>query len=197
MNIITPDIKVRLVKNADAPALLNIYQYYVEHTAITFEYTTPTIKEFEKRIHNISLKYPYLVAYTDQEILGFAYLNAFHPRAAYIWAAEISIYLSHDVQHRGIGSLLYAELEKIAAAQNILNINACISFPKTADAHLPLTSILFHEKKGFKKVAHFHDVGYKFDTWFDMIWMEKNCSFHQVPVKPFISYCDIKDEFYA
>ncbi|EJF02066.1 GNAT family N-acetyltransferase [Liquorilactobacillus mali] len=192
-----PDIKLRLVRLEDAPALLHIYQYYVQQTAITFEYDTPSVKEFEKRISTISLKYPYLIAYTDNKILGFAYLSAFHPRAAYIWAAEISIYLSHDIQHHGIGTLLYKELEKIAAAQNILNINACISLPKTIDPHLPMTSIYFHEKNGFKKVAHFHNVGYKFNTWFDMIWMEKTNNSHPTPMSPFIPYCDIKNTFYA
>ncbi|MFT9098305.1 GNAT family N-acetyltransferase [Liquorilactobacillus sp.] len=193
----TPDIKIRLVTLADAPALLHIYQYYVQQTAITFEYDTPTIEEFEKRIRNISLGYPYLVAYADNKILGFAYLSSFHPRAAYIWSAEISIYLSHDVQHHGIGTLLYNELEKIAAAQNILNINACISLPKTTDTHLPMTSIYFHKKNGFKKVAHFHDVGYKFNTWFDMIWMEKSNNIHPSPMTPFIPYPQIKKDFFA
>ncbi|MDN2453906.1 GNAT family N-acetyltransferase [Lactobacillus sp. UCMA15818] len=193
----TPDIKIRLVTLADAPALLHIYQYYVQQTAITFEYDTPTIEEFEKRIRNISLGYPYLVAYADNKILGFAYLSSFHPRAAYIWSAEISIYLSHDVQHHGIGTLLYNELEKIAAAQNILNINACISLPKTTDTHLPMSSIYFHKKNGFKKVAHFHDVGYKFNTWFDMIWMEKSNNIHPSPMTPFIPYPQIKKDFFA
>lgn len=189
------DIKIRITELSDAPELLNIYQYYVKNTAITFEYDIPSNKEFEDRIRTISHDYPYLVAYKANKILGYAYLNAFHPRAAYIWAAEISIYLAPNVQHKGIGTLMYKELEKIALKQNILNINACISLPKQNDAHLPMTSINFHKKNGFKEVAHFHDVGYKFNTWFDMIWMEKNQKNHPIPMNAFIPFPQLRDSF--
>ena len=80
----------------DAATLLEIYSYYVEKTAITFEYETPSIEEFTQRIHDIKVKYPYIVAEEKGEILGYAYGSAFHPRAAYGWCAEMSVYVRHD-----------------------------------------------------------------------------------------------------
>ena len=66
----------------------------------------------------------------------------------------------------GIGKLLYDELEKITKLQNVLNMNACIAIPDEG-------SVIFHKKMGYLEVAHFHQCGYKFDKWYDMIWMEK------------------------
>ena len=71
----------------DAGALLEIYRWYVERTAITYEYDVPTEAEFRQRIENTLQRYPYLVAERDGRILGYAYAGAFHPRAAYAWCA--------------------------------------------------------------------------------------------------------------
>ena len=80
-------MQIRVAEERDAATLLEIYSYYVEKTAITFEYETPSIEEFTQRIHDIKVKYPYIVAEENGEILGYAYGSAFHPRAAYGWCA--------------------------------------------------------------------------------------------------------------
>ena len=69
----------------DAERLLEIYDYYVKNTAITFEYTTPTIEEFRGRMEKTMQKYPYLVAEKDGVIAGYAYAGALVGRAAYDW----------------------------------------------------------------------------------------------------------------
>ncbi|KRM00064.1 GNAT family N-acetyltransferase [Liquorilactobacillus satsumensis] len=189
--------KIRPAVLQDAATLVKLYSYYVEQTAITFEYTVPSIAEFKKRMLKISRRYPYLVALVNQKIVGYAYLSAFHPRAAYGWSAEISIYLDPKTRHQGIGSRLYAELEKIARAQNILNLNACISFSETQTAHLPLTSVYFHKKMGYVQTAHFHQCGYKFSTWYDMIWMEKILAAHTIPAPSFHKFPEISTAFYT
>ena len=55
-------MQIRVAEEKDAATLLEIYSYYVEKTAITFEYETPSIEEFTHRIHDIKAKYPYIVA---------------------------------------------------------------------------------------------------------------------------------------
>lgn len=52
---------IRVAKREDAEELLKIYSYYVENTAITFEYDVPSVEEFSDRISNTLKKYPYLV----------------------------------------------------------------------------------------------------------------------------------------
>lgn len=55
------NITVRDAAIKDAGRLLEIYSYYVQHTAITFEYDVPTLSDFQNRIKNTKKKYPYIV----------------------------------------------------------------------------------------------------------------------------------------
>lgn len=182
------DIKIRTVTPADAEELLKIYAPYVENTAITFEYEVPTVQEFEGRIRNILKKFPYLAAEQDGEIVGYAYVSPFHERAAYQWGVETTVYVRGDKKKQGIGKALYEALENILALQNILNLNACIGYPKAEDEHLTKNSVQFHERMGYRFVGEFYKCGYKFGRWYNMVWMEKHIGEHTenpAPVKTF------------
>lgn len=168
----------------DAPALLAIYAPYVLQTAITFEYEVPSVKEFQQRIQSILPKYPYLVARdtsNSKRILGYAYASPFHQRAAYQWGVEISIYVEQSSRRCGIGRRLHDALETILKAQNILNMNACIAWPRTPDPYLNDNSVRFHRHMGYRMVGRFEQCGYKFGRWYDMVWMEKHIGEHTVP----------------
>lgn len=164
----------------DAAKLLEIYGPYVENTAISFEYQVPSEAEFSERIKSISAKYPYIKAIDENgNILGYAYAGAFKTRAAYDWSVETTIYIKQECKRLGIGRLLYTELEKRLKDMGILNANACIALPKSEnDEHLTFDSVHFHEKMGYALVGTFHDSGYKFSTWYDMVWMEKMLAEH-------------------
>ncbi len=172
------DIKIRTARLEDAEELLKIYAPYVENTAITFEYEVPSVEEFAGRIKSVLEKYPYLVAEYEGEILGYAYVSPFKERAAYDWAVETSIYVKMNKKRMGIGKKLYNELEKILKAQGILNLNACIGYPEKEDEYLTKDSVAFHEKLGYSLVGQFHKCGYKFNRWYDMVWMEKHIGKH-------------------
>ena len=98
---------IRLAESADAQALLDIYRYYVENTAITFECEVPSLAEFRQRIENISSRYPYLVWEEEGNIMGYAYAAPFNNRGAYAWAVETTIYVARDAHHNGGGRRLY------------------------------------------------------------------------------------------
>ena len=164
---------IRLATVEDAPKLLGIYRYYVESTAITYEYDVPSLEEFEKRIENVLKNFPYLVAEQDGTILGYAYASKFHERAAYQWSVEMSIYLDKDQKRNGLGRMLYEELEKRLKDQGILNLYACIGYPEKEDEYLTYDSVRFHEKMGYTLIGEFHKCGKKFDRWYNMVWMEK------------------------
>ena len=91
VEIMESDIKIRAASENDAEEILEIYAPYVEKTAITFEYDVPTSAQFAERIRTILQKYPYLVAEKDGKLLGYAYAGSFVGRAAYDWAAEVTI----------------------------------------------------------------------------------------------------------
>ena len=111
---------------SDAPRLLEIYSYYVQHTAISFEYTTPTQEEFCRRMRRIISRNPYLVAEVDGTVQGYAYAGAFVGRAAYDWSCELTIYLARDARKMGLGRQLYTALEQRLAQMGVLNLYACI-----------------------------------------------------------------------
>lgn len=171
-------IKIRTATLEDAQELLNIYSYYVINTAVTYEWNPPSLQEFQNRITEKLEKYPYLVATLDEQIVGYAYAGQFRTRAAYAWDVETSIYIKNEFRHCGIGHLLLENLEQILKKQNVQNIYAGISFIKKEDEYLSHASPNFHKKMGYKKIAHYHKCGYKFNRWYDIIWMEKMINNH-------------------
>lgn len=170
---------IRKVRLEDAEALLSIYAPYVRNTAISFEYEVPTLEEFIGRIKNISSRYPYLVSVGDDgDITGYAYANTFKGRKAYDWSVESTIYVKEDCHGKRIGETLYRELEAQLKDMGILNVNACIAVPKEQDPYLTDGSVRFHKYMGYETVGVFHDSGYKFNRWYDMMWMEKMIGEH-------------------
>lgn len=183
------DIKIRTASTQDLPAILEIYSYYVLHTAITFEYDVPAPEEFRLRMEQTLRRYPYIVAEKDGKILGYAYAGPFKTRAAYNWSVETSIYVAKEARQKGIGTLLLHHLEALLKQQNILNANACIAYPKdTGDPYLTCESVRFHEKNGYRLVGRFHDCACKFSRWYDMVWMEKMIGEHVTPAPHIIPF---------
>lgn len=95
------EFKIRAAKDSDAKQLLDIYAYYVAHSALTFECKVPSLKEFQNRVTHTLEYYPYLVAEYAGEIIGYSYAGRFQPRAAYAWNAEMTIYLKENIRRQG------------------------------------------------------------------------------------------------
>ena len=190
-------VHLRVARVSDAAALLAIYAPYVRDTAITFEYDVPDEREFAARIRHVQEKFPYLVAEAGGEIVGYAYAGAFHPRAAYQWCAEMSVYVKRDARRMGIGKLLYAAMEEILRMQRLTNAEACIAMPNEPDEHLTLDSVRFHERMGYRTVGEFRQCGYKFGRWYNMVWMEKFIGDHCVPQPSVLRFDEIRDDVFA
>ena len=173
------EITIRTATVSDAPAILDIYGYYVANTAISMEYDVPTLAEFEKRVETTLKDYPYLVAEQDGKIIGYAYAGKFHPRAAFYCSAEVSIYIHKAAVKCGLGRRLYEEIEARLAEQGILNVYASIAYTDVEDEYLTNNSTQFHEHMGYKKVAQFNNCCIKFGRWYHLIWMEKFLGKHE------------------
>lgn len=182
------NVTIRVAKETDASELLNIYSYYVENTAITFEYVVPSVKEFSERIRNTLQKYPYIVAEIDKKIVGYAYAGTFKPREAYDWSVETTVYVQKDCKGRGIGKLLYQKLEECLNKQNIVNLYACIASPTEEDEYLTKESISFHQHLEYRFIGEFHQCGYKFNRWYNMVWMEKIIGEHKKVQPPILNF---------
>ena len=187
-------ITVRIAKAEDAPRILEIYAYYVENTAVSYEYDVPSLAEFTERIRNILVKYPYIVAEEDGRIVGYIYASRFAQRAAYGWAAGTSIYIDREYHRRGIGKLLYEKLEAILKLQNITNLYAGAADPmEEEDPYLTRNSEHFHEAIGYKPVARYNGCGCKFGRWYNLLWMEKIINDHSVPPKEVIPFSELEE----
>lgn len=171
-----------MIRNAvkgDAEKILAIYSYYVKNTAISFELDVPSLEEFQGRIVRTLERYPYLILEEKGVVLGYAYAGVFKNRAAYDHCCEVSIYVERHAKGRGYGRMLYEALETALQKAGILNLYACIADPVTEDEYLTRNSEHFHSHLGYTTVGRFHNCGYKFNRWYNMIWMEKIIGEHQ------------------
>lgn len=183
-------VNIRTARPEDAPRLLEIYRYFVENTAITFEYEVLTAEEFAGRIRHTLEKYPYLVIERDGVIQGYAYAGPFKSRAAYDWACELSVYIDRAAEKCGLGRKIYTALEDELRKLGYTNLYACIAYPEREDEYLDRNSVEFHAHLGYRQTAHFAKCAYKFGRWYDMVWMGKVIAEHcestpQPPVKRF------------
>lgn len=189
-------IQICVASPQDAQAMLAIYAPYVERTAVSFELTPPSLEEFRSRIETTLRRFPWLAVRQGDRVIGYAYASPLHPRAAYAWSAEASIYLAPDCHGQGVGRRLYDELEKILAAQRVQSLNACIACPREEeDPHLTRASLLFHEKLGFRTWGHAERCAFKFDRWYDMVWMGKAIGTPLTPPTPFLPFPEIREKF--
>ena len=150
---------IRMATEKDIPAILEIYGPYVRNTAISFEYTVPTMEEFTTRFDGITAQFPWLVWEEDGNILGYAYGSAPFERAAFGWCAEASIYLCPEAQGRGIGKKLYAVLEQLLALQGYAKVYALVT-----SANQP--SVDFHLATGYRTTCFMPDCGFKLGRWY-------------------------------
>lgn len=184
-------VTTRIATVNDAQDLLKIYEYYVKNTAITFEYDVPSVDEFVTRINNTLKRYPYIVAELDGEIVGYVYASPFKERAAYDWAVETTVYVKFGLTKHGIGKTLYSALEEALKKQNITNLYACIAYPSEPDEYLDKNSAEYHTAIGYRLVGEYIKCGYKFDRWYNMVWMEKMIGEHRKNQPTFIPFCEL------
>lgn len=151
----------------DIPQILQIVNHYIANDTCIYDIEPRSIeKQTEWFENSISHNFPVIVAKQDNIVLGFASYSQFRPKIGYRYSMEHSIYLHPSFQKKGIGSMLMNALISIAE-QN--NIHTLIGGIDTSNQN----SIQFHEQFGFQIVGRMNEVGYKFDRWLDLIWMQK------------------------
>ena len=155
----------------DAAAVAEIYAPVVRDTIISFEEEPPSADEMARRIEASHL---WLVAEDAGEVLGYAYGAPFHPRAAYRWSVEVSVYLAEPARGRGVGKRLVAELVDRLRAMGFVNAFGGTALPNPASERLL-------ESLGFEPVGVQQDVGFKFDAWHDVSWRQLRLQEPTVP----------------
>ena len=159
-------MRLRFASPEDAAALLEIYRPYVEETTVSFETEVPSLAEFRRRIAEIAVRFPYLVAEDASGILGYAYAHPFHERAAFQWFAEVSVYVRRDMRGKGVGRALYSGLLPLLRLQGIQTVCAVITIPNDP-------SLSFHKAMGFQQNGLLPDAGYKLGIWCSVAYLTR------------------------
>lgn len=161
-------VKIRPASEDDAPALAAIYGRSVLEEASSFELDAPSADEMLSRFKKITDDgFPYFVAEDNGVVLGFAYASAFRSRPAYRFTVENSVYVAPEAHGKGIAkALMKAVIEACKQGDYRQMIAAIGSSDNEA-------SIRLHESLGFERVGVYREVGFKFDTWHDVVLMQR------------------------
>ena len=159
---------LRSAQASDLPVLTDIYNYYVEHTAYTFDLDPWSLEQRESWLRGFGLsgRYRLLVAEVNGRVAGYASSARFHPKAAYESSVEVSVYLDGAFAGRGLGTLLYDRLFEELSGEDVHRAYAGITVPNP-------TSVALHEKFGFQLVARYDEAGRKFGRYWSVEWFEK------------------------
>ena len=156
---------IRTATTADAAAIAAIYNHYIATTTISFEEQPVPAEEMAGRIETVGARLPWLVCEQDGVIMGYAYATPWRVRSAYRFSVESSVYVSPEHPRQGVGTRLYRVLIDELRARGLHMVIGGIAQPNQA-------SVALHESMGFKKVAHFAEVGMKFGRWIDVAYWE-------------------------
>jgi len=156
---------IRKITIEDAPEIMDIYNYYVDNSIVTFDVHHASLEKIQIKIQNTLEKFPWIVFEENNEILGYAHGSEWKAKDGYKHSTETTVYLKHNALKKGLGTLLYKELINQLKDLHFHALIGCITLPNDA-------SIALHEKLGFKKIGHFKEVGYKFDRWIDVGYWE-------------------------
>ena len=156
-------MEIRLARDEDAAACLEIYRPFVENTAISFETEMPALPAFRDRIRETVRWAPWLVCVVDGVTAGFAYAAPFRSRPAYRWSVECTVYVNETHRRLGVGRALFGQLFEGLRLQGFVSALAVITLPNPA-------SIALHTALGFEKSGAFPKVGYKLGKWHDVEW---------------------------
>jgi L-amino acid N-acyltransferase YncA len=161
-------LRIRDATDADIPAIAAIYRQEVEGGVATFEEAAPTDQDMLGRMATVKrLGLPYLVAERAGDVLGYAYAGPFHPRAAYRYTLEDTVYIRDDGRRQGVAKALLGELIARCEALGCRQMMALIT-------HAPdSASVSLHTALGFRTMGIAQAVGFKFGRWLDVAYMQR------------------------
>lgn len=162
------NIRIYPAETTHIPAILEIYNDAVLNTTASYDYEPHTLDQRAKWFEqHQQLGLPIFVALNDaDQVVGWGSLSKFREKIGYQHSVEHSLYVAADQRRRGIGRLMLIAL--IEAARNLGKRVIIGGVDATNEASLQL-----HLSLGFEQVAHFKQVGYKFDRWLDIVFVQR------------------------
>ncbi len=155
----------------DAAEVCSIYRPIVLHTATSFEIEPPSVDAMRSRIDESLI---WLVHERGGGVVGYSYADPFHPRPAYRWSLQVSIYVAEHARGEGIGTTLLTTLLGILAGRGFVNAFAGVALPNPA-------SVALFEAHRFVRTGVHRQVGFKLGAWHDVGWWERRLRAPTVP----------------
>jgi phosphinothricin acetyltransferase len=149
----------------DLPAVDAIYNHYVTTSTCTYQYEPNPLGARQAWFAGHGPSHPVIVAVDGDEIIGWGSLSSFREREGYRFTVEDTVYVDHRHHRRGVGRAIVVELIARARRLGHRTIIAGVSAEQTG-------SVALHQALGFVEVARFREVGFKFDTWLDVIFLQ-------------------------
>lgn len=160
------EFKIRPATTEDLKNILDIVNHSILYSTANYNYEIQTLETQKQWFEDKkSKKFPVIVADYQGKAIGFATYGTFREKIGYQFTVEHSVYVNEDFQGKGIGKLLLTKLILLAKEQGFHNMIGAIDAEN-------LESIAFHEKFGFKIAGTIKEVGYKFDHWLDLVFMQ-------------------------
>jgi phosphinothricin acetyltransferase len=159
---------VRRGRLADLPRLHEIYNHYMSTSPVTFDLKPSSLEERRAWFARFASTgtHRLLVAEERGAVLGYAGSHQFRARKAYDTTVETTVYCAPEATGRGIGGALYKALFDALRGEDLRMAVAGITLPNDA-------SVALHERFGFTRTGVFHEIGRKFDRYWDVAWYEK------------------------
>lgn len=161
----TVTVNVRRPSYRDFPAILEISNWAIRHTAANFSVEPETLDHWVTAWTDTGDRFPWFVAEADGVVIGFAMASPFKGRCAYAFTAEVSVYVAPKQQGKGVGEALYRRLVPTLKAQGYRTLLAVIAVPNPASERL-------HERFGFQRVGTLERVGWKLGRWHDVVYWQ-------------------------
>ena len=160
------NIKIRQAEEKDVSAILKIVNHEILNSTVVYHYNVRTLDQqlnwFKEKMKN---KLPVFVAEKNSKVIGFGTYGIFRPWEAYKFSIEHSIYVDKNSRGLGVGKRLMKELINLATNEGYHTMIAGVDASNKK-------SVEFHENFGFKEVGTFKEVGFKFNKWLDLVFMQ-------------------------
>jgi phosphinothricin acetyltransferase len=159
-------IRIRTATENDLPRLLEIYNDIIINTTAVYDYEPHTMEMRKQWWETKKAQgFPVFVAEEEGRIVGFSSIGPFRAWAAYKYSVENSVYVASDERGKGIGKLLIPPLLDASKSLGMHTVIAGIDATNEA-------SIKLHQRFGFEEVAYFKQVGWKFERWLDLKFLQ-------------------------
>ena len=157
---------IRNAEEKDLPLILEIMNEAIENTTAIYDYyprNNDYVKTWFAQKQSDSL--PVLVCELNNQAVAYGTYGSFRERTAYKFSIEHSIYVHKNFQGKGIGKVLMKSLISAATEGGYHTMIAGIDASNEK-------SCAFHRQFGFEEVGRIKEVGFKFDRWLDLVFMQ-------------------------